>query len=85
MIILFQQVWSAADHTERRIKSLVPVVSDISPCGDHLQHHLPVPLPVPDLQLDEHAAARCWHRSWREAQTQLGKVVQNINKSYVCF
>lgn len=79
------EVWCAADHTERRIKSLVPVVSDISPCGDHLQHHLAVPLPVLDLQLDEHTAARRWRRFWREEETQLDKVVQNINKSLFFF
>lgn len=53
------EVWSAADH---RGKSFVPVISDISPRGDHPQHHLALPRPVANLQLNEHTAARSWRK-----------------------
>lgn len=47
-----------------------PVIGNISLCSYHPEHHLSVPLPVPDLQLDGHTTARGrqWH--WIEAQRQ---------------
>lgn len=38
-----------------------PVISNISFCSQHSEHHLSVPLPEPDLQLDGHTTTRSWH------------------------
>ena len=50
-----------SQNTVIKKTSLSPVVSDISVCSDHSEHRLSAPLPVPDLQLDGHTAARGQH------------------------